>query len=574
MIASCLAACWITLATLVAAGDLRVPSQYKTIQAALNAASPYDRVLVAPGTYGERIVFPGFPLLLESEQGAAVTILDGGDTGPVVTFDPRDDYRVILKGFTITGGHILASEARGAGLYCPGASPIIVENVITGNRLMGQKSSYGAGFYCTGNPTVVNNDFVDNMAAGLERSTDVAGGGIYTTGGWFLDNRIVGNTLMGGEEIGGCLSRARGAGALIAGSTVFVQNQVTGNNACFNAREAFGGGLIVEGAAIVLLNLIRNNTARAQYGRGGGIYCWDNARPTVVSNVIVENFAQSDIDHEGQGGGVYVGAGGAPVFAYNTVVNNRVGGYRGSGAGLHASSASPQIVGCLFWDNVYWDENKAQQVVSMSGVASQLVTYSLVGDGQFVGAGFNFRADPLLRDAYHLSGYSPCLDRGEPTNPTMIVPLDVDGASRLLDGLGKGQARIDVGAHEYGALRRRDRHPVSPGHRVGLELAAPALAFKTYLLAASLGAKGIPLAPPDTRVIPLSVDLLFLLSLGQTELPFKDFMGVLDGKGTARPELEVPSGPNMAGVTVHVAGVVIDGVTIPLVINDVSIQIE
>ncbi|MFM9096926.1 MAG: hypothetical protein ACKOQW_01340, partial [Phycisphaerales bacterium] len=43
------------LATASEAADLLVPSQYSSIQAAVNAAVNGDRVVLAPGTYNEQV---------------------------------------------------------------------------------------------------------------------------------------------------------------------------------------------------------------------------------------------------------------------------------------------------------------------------------------------------------------------------------------------------------------------------------------------------------------------------------------------------------------------------------------
>ena len=554
--------------------DRLVPYQYKTIQAAIDASLPFDRVLVAAGTYRERIAFRGIPLLVESEWGASVTVIDGGGQGPVVQFDPRDGQYVCLKGFTVTGGRVEADDARGGGIYCPGGSPLLLDNIVTGNEVRGHRSSQGGGLYTTGSPTVYGNEFSDNTATGLERATDHAGGGIYATGGLFYENRVIGNSLFSGREIWDKVARSRGAGAALIGKVIFLRNEVAGNNACFFGQEARGGGLALEGGPVVALNLVRTNTARAVLARGGGIYCAPGCVARLEGNAIVENFAQSDDKNEGQGGGVYVDSGAAPVLAYDTIHANRVAGVKGSGGGVMVNGSTPWIVGCLFWKNSFWENGGDVRMTSIDGVAVAQVSHSLIGDGQFAGVRANFQADPELVDAYRLSAVSPCIDRGEPGAESLTIRLDLDGATRPMDGLGDGQARVDVGAHEFSFLRRAGRCPVVSGHTVPLVLAVPGLPGRSYLCAASLGNAGIPLPPPDPRVLPLSLDFLFMLSLGQRSAPFKDFGGVLDSTGAAHPELEVPASPVLAGVTVHVAGLVLDGTAIRVVTNGVAIGVQ
>ena len=67
------------------ATTLTVPAQYATIQSAINAAtSGVDEIVVAPGTYFEKIDFLGKAITLRSSDGPAVTTINGSGTGSVV----------------------------------------------------------------------------------------------------------------------------------------------------------------------------------------------------------------------------------------------------------------------------------------------------------------------------------------------------------------------------------------------------------------------------------------------------------------------------------------------------------
>lgn len=118
----------------------RVPSEYSTIQSALDASTTLDTVLVAPGTYtgtGNRMIdFDGKDLVLVSEGGPLVTVLDA-EGGPF----PNDPFRVIelspgtsnaarIDGFTITGGRRYGTFNEGAGLVCFGSSPTVANCII------------------------------------------------------------------------------------------------------------------------------------------------------------------------------------------------------------------------------------------------------------------------------------------------------------------------------------------------------------------------------------------------------------------------------------------------------------
>lgn len=95
---------------LLAADEFRVPDHHKTIQAAIAAANAGDTILVAPGTYHERIVLkPGIAVRSAGQQGngklglkrAEATIIDGGNEAgdsPGVTMAEA----ATLDGFTVT----------------------------------------------------------------------------------------------------------------------------------------------------------------------------------------------------------------------------------------------------------------------------------------------------------------------------------------------------------------------------------------------------------------------------------------------------------------------------------------
>jgi serine protease len=112
---------------------ISVPGDQPTIQAALDAATAGDTVLVAPGTYVENLDFGGKDVALTASGGADATTLDAnGATG--VLLGPGGS----ISGFTITG----ASEYFGAAIEVHGAASLISQNVFEGNEQ--RAGGYGA----------------------------------------------------------------------------------------------------------------------------------------------------------------------------------------------------------------------------------------------------------------------------------------------------------------------------------------------------------------------------------------------------------------------------------------------
>jgi hypothetical protein len=96
------------------ADTLRVPTEHKTIQEAINAAKPGDTILVEPGTYRgpihlkERVTLKSAGDDTAAKQGlkrAEATIIDGGGAdakGPAVVMAEA----AVLDGFSVTGARV------------------------------------------------------------------------------------------------------------------------------------------------------------------------------------------------------------------------------------------------------------------------------------------------------------------------------------------------------------------------------------------------------------------------------------------------------------------------------------
>lgn len=108
---------------------IHVPADQPTIQQAIDAASNGDSVLVAAGTYLERLDFKGKAITLTSEQGPAGTIIDGAQVGSVLTFQTSETPNTKVIGFTIQNGN----GSFGSGAYVNLASPTLTGNVFQGN---------------------------------------------------------------------------------------------------------------------------------------------------------------------------------------------------------------------------------------------------------------------------------------------------------------------------------------------------------------------------------------------------------------------------------------------------------
>jgi len=243
------------LASAASPDTLLVPGDFPTIQAAIVAATDGDEIVVAPGTYFEAIDLLGKAVLLRSESGAEVTILDGtGLDTSVIRCTTGETPATVIRGFTVRNGKfgsLLSAEFNfrvGGGIFISQSSPTIENCVFVANR-----SGFGGGAYLY-----------------LSEST--------LSGCVFHDNRA--NTDGGGAQ--------------------FFRGAVTVENCAFTlnrAPQAYGGGAhFVGGTPTVTGSLFANNTASVG---GGFTYYAEGQSMLATGNEVVGNIAIA-------GGGIWV----------------------------------------------------------------------------------------------------------------------------------------------------------------------------------------------------------------------------------------------------------------------------
>lgn len=342
----------------VRAADLHVPNQYRRISDAVKAAQPGDRVVVAPGVYSDNISIRK-NVAVVSEAGAARTVIDGGDHDTVVLvadarFDGERSPRV--SGFTIRNGK--SSEGRGGGITVYNADVVIENNVIVSNRahvdgggiLFNRHSDgfvrnnviehnhggrFGGGVMIVGasHPAIFNNTFNFNKVEGHHLPHGgPSGGAIFVDGN--SSPQIVGNTLNHNHAAfaGGAISLRVGAHAVVE------DNHFTGNSA------PYGGGLHIEteGATTrVAGNNFHNNVADAAgyagAGFGGAISVYNQSRPVIVNNRLINNVATSG------GAGIAVAEHANGTIAANTLVGNVATSSGGEGGGVYIAHATMDL---------------------------------------------------------------------------------------------------------------------------------------------------------------------------------------------------------------------------------------
>ena len=387
-----------------AQNTIHVPADQATIQAAIDAATNGDTVLVSDGTYKENIDFKGKAITVKSVNGATTTTIDGGKLDYVVKFTTNEGPTSVLDGFTVTNG-------SPGGINIGGSSPTVQNSTITGNT-----GCSGIGINIGGAaPLIQNNVISKNVQVGC--SSGVGGGGIEVTGA-SQGAQIIGNTITGNNSGSGV--NGGGIGLWTPGPVLIRGNVISGNT---GSNGGGIGGANDTSGVMIIENVITGNTA---LGTGGGIEI-DNSVSLVLTNTIAGN------DAPGGGSasfGAFFTATGPMTFSNNLII------------GTPGQSA----LGCRAFDTVNPPVFSFNDVFSSGGP-----NYGPVCIDQ-TGKNGNISADPLFVNPatsdFHLQATSPAIDAGSNTAPSLPTK-DFDGHERIIDGDGDCIATVDIGAYEF-----------------------------------------------------------------------------------------------------------------------------
>jgi len=273
---SALALAFLLFAAAPADSDtLLVPTDYPTIQAAINAAASGDEVVVEPGTYTESVVVPPIGIVLRSQSGNPYdTILDGTGNAAdpaMVYFQGDTGLNRAIRGFTLTNSQTHAVD---------------IEDItsqrghfgVTNCRFInnGPKTALDGGY---ADINIANSEFIDNEGE-FDGGAVVVHGPATIHDNLFRHNRAIpsGSYLL---TSGGAiyLHRYESLGL----GTVDIRDNTFEDNSCTD----YGGAI----SLYVDNGTIENNTFLRNVADicAGAVYVYFKSNNVVRGNLFVDN---------------------------------------------------------------------------------------------------------------------------------------------------------------------------------------------------------------------------------------------------------------------------------------------
>jgi parallel beta-helix repeat protein len=271
--------------TIINARILTVPIPYDRIQDAINDADTGDTVAVwgdtaaqePPYEYGENITIGENILVVNASFILGLTpgfdsswshvIIDGTNSGSVVTFSSGLNRSAIIKGFTIKNGN----ASSGGGVFCVNSCPSIISNNIKKNV-----ATYGGGIHIE--TAQSGNCIVKNCQVDSNEANDIGGGFDFQCGGSSYDT-IIGNIITNNT------AENWGGGMYIDGE--YGMLSLNENNISSNTAD--------QGAGIWGFNYFKARKNMINQNNGEGVYIYADSRMPDFGNMTYSDPGYNDI---------------------------------------------------------------------------------------------------------------------------------------------------------------------------------------------------------------------------------------------------------------------------------------
>ena len=281
----------------------------------------------------------------------ALAVIDGSGQWRGCSFTTGETNATVLDGFTIRDCNAIGNAVDGGGIWCHGASPSILNCLITNNTGTG----YGAGICCfEGASPIISGCTITNNTG---------------TGDWGCGSGISAFGNAAQPVISDCLISGNHA-SLVGGGLRLGYNlpPIVGCTITNNTSDHDGGGVHIDSGNHVFIDCIFD----------GNIAAEDGGAVSINSEVSKFMDCQFTNNQAGRGGGLYLDPAigntttildGCTV-AGNTALTSGGGGVKadsvmivlldcmitgntalGSGGGLDCMGDGASIIGCQFADN-------------------------------------------------------------------------------------------------------------------------------------------------------------------------------------------------------------------------------
>ncbi len=263
----------------------QVPKDYKTIQAAIDAAATGEVVCVAPGSYSEDLVIQDKTIRLQSIEGAKNTIVNGTGKSTVLRIKSSD---ATVQGFTLRGG--TGYYGQGGGLYVKYRSPILRDLIITDNHInVTDDAAEGGGAFLFHTDARLDEIVITDNSAKSDQYA--RGGGLI----FFWGTPTLTNGLIAGNQAIKSDGRSFAGGVDLYGTSTSVQALT--NVVVVNNYATLGGGIFTNQGGDHQINNVTIFGNRAD--KAAGMYIGKLVSPSLVNVIIAENEATVE------GGGLY-----------------------------------------------------------------------------------------------------------------------------------------------------------------------------------------------------------------------------------------------------------------------------